>query len=1601
MRVAVFSTNPKNFYSGGRYHGAIAAFSLASAGAKVDYITNNNPIFVKDLQYICENNPLDLYITPDWVNGLPSSDCDVVIIVPSAQMDRRFYGAARRYAAARNAKLVLINFESPNWFNSMVKPPRAESLWAEWWGCCEDGCLILSSAHESDKWAKEYYTQFPERTFFAVWQPPVNGVALGAVPPQGTRDQIFLMARPRDNHKGGADALQLMTPEFKGETFTFLFGGKETDQEFIDRLQARADETGIHLRILRSLTDLEKFTELSRAKALVFPSLFEGYGYPPIEAMAAGAVPICYDLPVVREMCGDIARYASPGDIIGLRDVLAEALTQLRPSEANFARQVGDIANPRARGEALLGILESYLRQREAAPPRKKTKLGFTISEASQWGNGARLLRGWCEHMQAIRSLRFSVGKEAPVEAVLHIKRTDVSKRLGAKGGLYGFFATWPAAAAGEGPLHFEATAWDGTLYKGELPDIRFAPSDALVKTSKCLKINETLVSPAGATFLKGQILPDAGNVRRIALFAQGVSFEGFLGDALADGTIPFVAYAPLPKLGLGQQLILAAVGLTNAGKLVFTENVAASVNGAPKQNPTKLGASAAELTAEAEAIEWGAITVAPEADDIIVLGAIRTLQHSETALLLDGDGEILGNAQTARGDGCEVVASLAVPRESFSAPFRIALRFISGGRTVAEKDCTQLVKSALKRRPQGASTAFFGIDSVRLTSTDLHISAWVASKRRDVTALIEVNGEPLGNVALNLNREDVRQNYPDLLPEGAPNGLEYVFRRDFPTGGPLTISCTLRSGHDVLGEWEAEEVPSAPIPLPPSAQISIGDLDWHSGELTEHGKNDHRLHVVVVMHVAPLPEAQGNRRVIMQLLRFLKSCDFYVTVVLQLPVGTVRAIADELLQTVHRVVVADSVVPRSSKQKRVSAADRFYGGTAEALAALHKERPIQAAIAQYVHMATALDGLPATVLKIIQTHDVLSRLPTQFAQIGEMVPGNRRVSPLDEARFFDHAHALIAITPEEAAEIRMLAPAKRILTVGFAYEGTKRAPVTSERKGQVLLFVGSSNPFNVLGVQRFCAEAWPHVRAAEPDAVFRIVGDVGSEAFPSPEMVPPGVVLVGRVEDLDAEYERADVVLNCTWNGTGLKIKTVEAIGYGKAIVCTPAAAEGVPALDISPLSIAHDLKAFVETVLALLGDGQMRRQLEQRSRLYAAKYLSMEAIYEPLRQFITAGVAATTPRVASPDRKLRDLVFAGLDALPRSIFSRPFGILLGSDVGLGAHMADWVVSRGLSLIGVFSDMPDTTLLRPELRVEPIEVIHSDWVPVLLLATTNSAELKTLEHAAHLRGIDTISLLPRSGLRDRQRMMAYGGAYAGKRCFVLGNGPSVRVSDLERLHGEFVFAANRFHLAYDKISFRPSFTACSDMLMAEQNGQDILERCGTPLFLEARAARWLTSAMNERIIRFDVLPRPPGTNGKPGVAFADDATVGLGNAGSIIYDLLQIAVWMGFTEIYLYGMDHTFRLPEQGRGVVKDGGEQNHFLPNYRRSGEVWYAPATELIDIGFEKAREECEKRGIIIRNATRGGALEIFERVDFDDVAPPSPPIPPSSSVPEVEA
>jgi len=247
-------------------------------------------------------------------------------------------------------------------------------------------------------------------------------------------------------------------------------------------------------------------------------------------------------------------------------------------------------------------------------------------------------------------------------------------------------------------------------------------------------------------------------------------------------------------------------------------------------------------------------------------------------------------------------------------------------------------------------------------------------------------------------------------------------------------------------------------------------------------------------------------------------------------------------------------------------------------------------------------------------------------------------------------------------------------------------------------------------------------------------------------------------------------------------------------------------------------------------------------------------------------------------------------------------------------------------------------------------------------------------------------------------------GRHAGQACFVMGNGPSLNRMNLDLLDGQVVFGSNAAYLLHDRVSWRHRYYFSCDSRVLPDHADRIVEmheqNPGMELFFPVVLHRWDGSGAIEATE--DHIPRAPGRwfykplpisgHHLPFTAVSADMNQGLIMPYTVTINMIEAAVYMGFSTIVLIGCDTDYVIPED---VIAEGPEvggvpslltsrsddPNHFHPDYFGKGRKWHQPHVHRMIQHYEWARDAFAHHGVTIVNATVGGKLEVFPRVEFE--------------------
>jgi hypothetical protein len=311
---------------------------------------------------------------------------------------------------------------------------------------------------------------------------------------------------------------------------------------------------------------------------------------------------------------------------------------------------------------------------------------------------------------------------------------------------------------------------------------------------------------------------------------------------------------------------------------------------------------------------------------------------------------------------------------------------------------------------------------------------------------------------------------------------------------------------------------------------------------------------VLIVSPIPTHPQDQGNSSRIYALGRLLQSAGVIVHFLYYQAEGLTaaqRAAMQACWDHFHVVPCKPDSMPAPADGVAHWLDDWWEPEVGEVAAQLHRRWRFRAVIANYVWFSGVLEAFGTDVLKVLDTHDVFGGRADRFKEAG-LPPEWFYTTFEEEARGLARADIVLAIQDEEAQQFRALGP-RNVLVVGHLSPARQRLPRQEAGSRVTAGYIASGNPINVASFERMSRRL-----AAEPVPGKRFVvagsicGRLGSDVRPFER--------IGRVDHLDDFYDLVDLVVNPMPFGTGLKIKSVEAVCQGLPLIATEAAMVGLP---------------------------------------------------------------------------------------------------------------------------------------------------------------------------------------------------------------------------------------------------------------------------------------------------------------------------------------------------------------------------------------------------------------------------------------------------------
>lgn len=219
----------------------------------------------------------------------------------------------------------------------------------------------------------------------------------------------------------------------------------------------------------------------------------------------------------------------------------------------------------------------------------------------------------------------------------------------------------------------------------------------------------------------------------------------------------------------------------------------------------------------------------------------------------------------------------------------------------------------------------------------------------------------------------------------------------------------------------------------------------------------------------------------------------------------------------------------------------------------------------------------------------------------------------------------------------------------------------------------------------------------------------------------------------------------------------------------------------------------------------------------------------------------------------------------------------------------------------------------------------------------------------------------------DNSKIIQYKNCARKKRCFIVATGPSLTLADVELIKGEDTFGINSCYKMFEKTDWRPTYYCVTDGAVWNRIHEEIEKINVSPLFYTERN---IQTDLHDAIPMLSKVAYPlyPGSRLTVSESlFSMDATKYVYVATTVVYSVIQLAVTMGYKEIILIGADCNYNTTQPYSSLT------SYNMSTPRDAGEAMMR--------GYVYIEEFSKTHGFQVLNATRGGMLEAFKRVQLE--------------------
>ena len=266
---------------------------------------------------------------------------------------------------------------------------------------------------------------------------------------------------------------------------------------------------------------------------------------------------------------------------------------------------------------------------------------------------------------------------------------------------------------------------------------------------------------------------------------------------------------------------------------------------------------------------------------------------------------------------------------------------------------------------------------------------------------------------------------------------------------------------------------------------------------------------------------------------------------------------------------------------------DQYPNGLAEMVNELDKKYHFDACIINYYYFSKLFERI-SIPKKAIATHDAFAY---KNLKIGHPI---LCITADTEGRAMQRCPHIFALQEQEAAYFQILSPNSKVYNLFGNFEYHPQ-PMIGNHK---LLFLSGNNEFNQNGIKWFLNEVFPSIRKSIPDVELLVGGGI-CKVLPSLGKIE-GVSAMGYIDNPAEFYAKADVAINPVFQGTGLKIKTFEAISFDKVTLVHPHSMAGVFRKEDTPLFASDKPEAWVAFLKKIWGNPDAVNVIKQKNKEY-----------------------------------------------------------------------------------------------------------------------------------------------------------------------------------------------------------------------------------------------------------------------------------------------------------------------------------------------------------------------------------------------------------------